>query len=435
MSFARVTLPPDRQLNKRASQTLLRHYTACPRSGFLYQLHRGESQSIELVRGSALHRVCERATEAMITQGESTIPPELVKVIVNEVLADYRVPWSEHDYIREMSYRWATEAAVDPRAVIACETLLTLELGGWAVRGKVDFAEARSGGQIVYVQDLKSARAAPAFEDIARKRSADGRWAAKSFQLVIYALLLAFGRPVRTTLHTCDSCDGNGFWGGDPGESKPCTECHGSGILRGEVVEPFPLAGHAERFDLELVYPGIEDSAGLMLRRPVSVTRLELAEYMDSLSATLSALEASERAGDWPAIQSDEACSECPCRPACPIPLELRDHRGEINTPAQAREAAEILGRRKDDLTALQKELRAWVKANGGELRYGRNKVMRFKLVESDRIADKRALWDAVARASDYGEPFNAAEHVTQVKSSNFVSETLNDAELAEAPA
>jgi hypothetical protein len=393
------------------------------------------ARTLELVRGAAFHRVAERATEAMIEQGEPTIPPSLVKVLVAEALEEFRVPWSEHDFLRELAYRWAGEWAIDPSAVIACETLLALDIAGWQVRGKVDFAEAREGGAVIYVGDYKSSRAAPAFEDVARKRTSDGRWAAKSFQLVLYALLMAYGRPVRTVLHECDSCEGNGFFGGDPGETRPCTSCAGHGQLRDEIIEPFPLAPRAQRFDLELIFPALEDRDGFMVRRPLSLSPLELVEYRDSLIGLLRSLERDEREGTWPAIVSNQACAECPCRPQCPIPLELRDHRGEINTQGQAEVAAAMLERQDSELKALRTELREWTKAHGGELRYGRDRVMRFKLVESERIRDKTAMWLAVDRATDYGERFSRGEYVQTVQSSNFVTETLSEDELAEAPA
>lgn len=412
--------------------TLLKHYSGCPRAGYFYARDKGKTRTLELVRGSAVHAILEQSIDSMLAYGEPTVPPEVVKTIANEVLSAQHVPFSEHDYVRELAYRWAAEWTIDPAAVIACETLFALDLEGWQVRGKVDLAETRAGGMTVYVADWKSSRAAPAFEDVARKRSSDGRWAAKSFQLVMYALLLAYGVPVRIATVGCDSCGGNGFNGGDPEDGRPCTNCEGTGLVREEILEPFSLAGRAERFDLELVYPAIEDSEGRMVRRPVSLTRLELGEYRESLVAVLRSLEHSEREGDWPAIVSDDACKECPCRPQCPIPLELRDHRGEVNSVEQAAEAAERLEREADELSARRKELREWTKAHGGELRYGRNKVMRFRTVESERIANRAAMWEAVERAREYGAPFERSEHVKTVQSSNFVAETLSDDELVE---
>lgn len=433
MSFLAVELP--RPLERKASQTLLKHYAACPRSGYFYARDKGVARTLEMVRGAAVHRVAERATELMIAQGEPMIPPGLAKVVVGEALSELRVPFSEHDFVRELGYRWAGEWAIDPASVIACETLLALELEGWQVRGKVDFAEVRDQGASVYVADYKSSRSAPAFEDVARKRTSDGRWAARSFQQVLYALLLAYGRPVRTLLHDCDGCAGNGFHGGDPGEGKPCTQCSGSGVAREEILEPLPLAPRAQRFDLELVYPAIEDSYGLMLRRPLSLSAVELPEYRDSLIGLLRALAADEESGEWPAIVSSTGCAECPCKPECPIPVELRDHRGEINTEAEAEQAAAILERRDSENKALRTELREWTRHNGGEVRYGRDRVLRFKLVESERIRDREALWLAVARSRDYGESFVRSEHVQTVQSSNFVAETLSEEEIAEAPA
>src|SRR5215471_15307711 len=134
--FLRV-VPLPAPLERKASQTLLKHYSLCPRSGYFYARDKGKQRTLELVRGGAVHRILERSTETMIEQGEPTIPPSLVKVIVAEALEELRVPWTEHDVVRELSYRWAGEWAIDPQAVIACETLLSLQLEGWEVRGKV----------------------------------------------------------------------------------------------------------------------------------------------------------------------------------------------------------------------------------------------------------------------------------------------------------
>ena len=96
----------------------------------------------------------------------------------------------------------------------------------------------------------------------------------------------------------------------------------------------------ARRFDMEFVYPGIEDREGRMLRRSMSLTRPELDEYRESLRGLIARLRHSEDSGDWPAVVSDEACSICPTSQECPIPRELRDHRGEIRSVEQAAEAA-----------------------------------------------------------------------------------------------
>lgn len=430
--FAPVHLPPERALGRKASMTFLKHYELCPRSGFFYAAQKGAMQTIEMVRGTAEHTMLERAINLMVEQGEPMLPPDLMKAIVNEVLAEQAVPIREHDFLRESAYRWAEEWTIDPAQVIACETLLVLELAGWQVRCKVDFAEAQAGGLVVKVDDWKSSRAAPGYEEIARKRP-DGTLAAKSFQLILYALALAFGQPVR--VESCPACGGSGkLQLLPPTRTGPnivgCHECKGRGTV--EVVEPFPLAGQAERFDLALVFPGIETREGLMVRRPVSLTRLELGEYRESLIAILRRLEESERTGDWPAVISDEACKYCPCKPECPIPREVRDHAGLINSMEDAVEAAEVLDREKAQSAAKRKELKEWAKAHGVEIRYGLNKAWRFGYSEVDKIEHKDAMWDAIERSVDYGEPFERGRFTRTVGSTTFDAVTLSEDELQE---
>ncbi len=426
--YRQVMVAPH--LERKVSMTMLRHYQACPRSGYLYSKYRGLGTSANLVRGSALHLALERALEAMVGQGEAMIPGDLMKSIVAEVLGELPVPISEHDYIRESAYRWAEEFTIDPSQVLAVEQLVVLELGGWNVRCKIDYAEARAGGMVVYVADWKSSRAAPAYEEIAR-RCPDGSLAGKGFQLILYALALAYGKPVRVASLECDACSGTGGHDDDLGL---CPLCNGDGTVREEIVEPFPLAAGAERFDLELVFPGMERSDGTMVRREVSLSRLELGEYRESLIGLLNRLAASERDGDWPAILSDEACSECPAKNECPIPLELHDHAGLINTAQDAAEASLVVEREGDRLAALRKELKAWAKGHEDvEIRYGRDKAWRFVVSESTRIDDKDAMFDAVERARELGEPFDRSKFVRETVSTNFKPVTLTPEELEEA--
>lgn len=426
----KVVLP--KPLDGRASMTMLRHYAGCPRSGFFYAAHKNEDgASIEMVRGSALHEVAERAVGLMVANGEATIPDDLLKTLVADVLGEMPVPWEEHDYLRECAYRWSRDFTCDPAKVICCETLIVLDVGGWEVRCKIDFAESRDQGMAVYVADWKSSRAAPGFEEIGRKRP-DGSIAAKQFQLVLYALALAFGVPVRVSEVECDDCGGTGSWlvrsrRDEPIDGETCPECEGEGVVRTETREPFPLAGQAERFDLELVFPGMEAREGGMVRRLLSLTRLELGEYRESLAALLGRLEKDEKSGEWPAVQSDAACSECPCKRDCPIPTEMRTHAGVINTYEEACEAAEVLDREGAKLTALKSELRSLAKAHGWEIRYGLNKSLQFVYGESDRIEDKEGMFAAVERSVRYGEPFDRSRFVRTVGASNFKVVTVDE--------
>jgi hypothetical protein len=397
--FQPVHLPADRRLNGKVRQTVLRHYAACPRSGYLSLLYDGEATTRPMIRGTAVHAIHERMVKLAVEQGEPFVPPEIVKAIADEVLAELPVPVEEHDGIREMAYRLAAETAVDPAAVIACETLLVMQIGGYEVRGRVDFAELLEGGAAVRVVDVKSSRSAPTWEEVSRKRP-DGTRAGKAMQLLLYALLLAYGVPVRVV-------DGE------------------------EIAEPFPLAGRAQRFQLEFVYPAIEDREGLMFRRSVTLTRLELEEYRASFDGLLARLAHSEETGDWPAVVSDEACSECPAPSMCPIPAELRDHRGTINSHEQAAEALEVLDRRKAVDAAIRREVKAFAKHNG-PVRWGADRVSEFVSTFAEEIKDREGLWAAIQRAAEFGEPFDRSVWVREKHGTSFRDRTLSADELAE---
>jgi hypothetical protein len=438
VKFKPVHLPADRRLNGRASQTMLRHANGCMRSGYLYALYKGEAQTVEMVRGSALHAVCERATKLAVDQGEAYIPADLAKVVLDEVLAEYHVPIEQHDFLRECVWRWASETAFSPADVIAVETLLVMQLEGFEVRMKVDYAELLEQGAAVHVIDFKSSRSMPQQEEVARRRPADGSLMAKNFQLVLYALGLAYGVPVR--MEPCLVCDGAGrlslavedpvLAGMGTALLKDCDACRGSGTR--EVHEPFPLAGRAQRFDLEFVYPGIEDkSTGLMQRRAMSLTRLELEEYLLSLTALLKRVRAAEETGDWPAVVSDAACSECPAPSACPIPAELRDHRGTINSHEQAAEALEVLDRRKAVDAAIRREVKAFAKHNG-PVRWGADRVSEFVSTFAEEIKDREGMFGALQRAVDFGEPFDRSVWVREKHGTSFRDRTLSADELAE---
>lgn len=430
-TFAPVWLPEDRSLDHKVSATFLRHFNMCARSGFLYQRYKGEAATPAMERGSAFHAVRERATAACVERNEPMIPPGVVKVILDEALCEFHVPVEDHDYLREAVYRWAAETAVDPSTVLANETLFQLQVGPWMVRCKIDFAAAFEDGAVVEVEDHKTARAMVSYEDIARKRP-DGSFAAKNMQLVLYALVLAYGVPVR--VEECDRCEGYGLMDLERPEpakgsiGMPCPTCEGDG--RVETPEPFPVAARAQEFRLAFVYPGIEDSEGHMARRTVTLRRSELEEYRASLDGLIARVAGCEATGDWPAQTSDEGCGICPARSECPIPREVRDHRGTINTDEEASEAAERLAWEKDDHRARTAELKAWAKTHG-PVRFGADRVMDFTYGESERW-DRDGLVAAARRHAQYGEPFDHEEFVKRSASTRFGVRTLTAAELDE---
>lgn len=363
-------------LDGRASMTFLRHANRCPRAGFLYREHgRRGVQTVEMVRGSAVHAVKERSTNAMLDTGNLEVPPELVKAVLQEVLEEFAVPLEEHDYMREAAYRWAGEWKLRPdERVVSVERLFVLKLAGFEVRCRIDFASADELKRL-YVADYKSGRGAPSLDEISRQRPGvdateppEKRLAAKAFQLVVYVLAIVFGVPVEVA--ACDMCAGVGRLDAVKREAAgslrsmgemECFNCAGRGVVEtpGEQV----VRGCPEAI-AEYVYPGVEFD-GLMLRRTMGLTRLEMIEYLDSLEALLRRVSRYERDGDWPAIISGEACAECPASQLCPIPEELRDYAGTINTVEEARAALKVKYVRSLRDRALGREIRLFAKAKG----------------------------------------------------------------------
>jgi hypothetical protein len=387
----------DEPLDRRLRQTWLRHFNNCPRSAFLAAKYEGRASTPAMARGTAIHEVFARATKLAMEMNEPTIPPDVVKSLVDEVLGEHPVPLEEHDFLREMAFRWASEVSFDPQLVVACESLFEMEVGEWRVRARIDIAELLEGDKALLIRDYKSSRAAPAWEEVARKMP-DGRLVAKNFQLVLYALLMRFGVPVRE--EPCEFCHGAGHtiqMGRADETEVRCAMCDGTGVI--ETPEPLSLATGVNRFDMEFVYPGIEDREGRMVRRAVTLDRLELAEYRSSLEALVHRVAVAESSGDWPAVVSDAACSECPAPGECPIPREVRDWRGRINTPEQAADAARVLDRQKAELRAAQTELRNFAKVSGESIRFD-GKVMEFVYSESESMD-----WRAFLAAPDDADP------------------------------
>lgn len=422
----------DEALGERISMTMLKHFNSCPRAGFLYAKHRRDGvQTIPMARGSAVHAIKERSTRAMLEADERMIPAEIVKAVVVEVLLEFAVPIEEHDYIRELSHRWAGEWQLfEDEKTIGLETLFVLEVAGWMVRCKVDYASVKlDESKHVHVDDYKSGRGVPAYDEVSRKRR-DGSIAAKNLQLIVYMLAVVFGRPVE--LVVCGECGGtsalDGFHpGGDPALvcGGPCPACNGRGRL--EVIGE-QVARGCEEASADFVFPGVEDKSGLMMRRSVSLTRLEMLEYLESLETIVKRVARAEQTGDWPAVVG-AGCAECPCSLECPIPTELRDHAGTINTPEQAREALQLRAVRQMQDRALGRELRNFVKSlPGSRLTYGEDQVAEFAARESTEVKDKPGMYEAIAAGMSVEDAKAKFERVS--KGTTFVERELSSDEI-----
>jgi hypothetical protein len=404
--FEPVWLPEDSRVRQGiVSATFLRHFNSCRRAAFLYETVKGPL-STAMDRGSALHAVQDRAIRAQIEQDERTVPPELVKAIVDEVLAEFDVPVEEHDYLRECAFRWASEWECDPERIIGPEQLIELDVGGMVVRCRVDRAMLSEDGLLLEVEDTKSSRSMPSMEEVARKRP-DGSYMAKNMQLVLYALALVFGLPVRRSV--------------DP--------------VTGEVVEerdPFPVAPRAQLVKAAFVYPGIEERKGprqgLMARREMTLTPVELHAYLASLSAMGERVAHAVETGDWRARPSS-MCSECPAPLRCPIPPDLRTYAdsggvaaaGFVNSMEDAQRRAALIHRAKDVVAAWEKELKAWSKARDGvAIPFGADLEAGWEVVTSEVISDREEMFAAVERAALYGEDFDRGRYVKERTSTRW---------------
>jgi hypothetical protein len=138
--------------------------------------------------------------------------------------------------------------------------------------------------------------------------------------------------------------------------------------------------------------------------------------------------------GQWPAVTGSH-CNECPAQMLCPIPEELRDYAGTINTVEQAAEALEVHQRTQAIQEARMKEIKAFVKGQPGkQVRFGRDQVAEFAYTESDKISDKDGMFDAVERAVRYGQPFERSRYVKTSGSTRFGIRTVKPEELEDDP-
>jgi hypothetical protein len=421
--FQPVHLPADRRLNGKASQTFLRHFNGCPRSGYLYALHKGEAQTADMIRGSAIHEILARATQLAVDEGEPMIPGELVKVEVDKVFAEMPVPVEQHDYVRECVWRWASETAFDPPAVIAVERLIVMQLEGFEVRMKVDYADLLEDGAAVHVVDYKS---------LSVDAAAGGGRAPSSGGRVADGEELPAG-AVRARVGVRGAGAGGGVRGvrGDrEGLRARLLGVQGLGPRRD------PRAVPARR-----TRPAIRPGVRLPRHR----------RQVHGPDATPPDEPHPPGTRGVPAV-ADRAAQACPGgrgvgglaggrvrrgvqRVSGPVdvpdPGGARDHRGTINSHEQAAEALEVLDRRKAVDAAIRREVKAFAKHNG-PVRWGADRVSEFVSTFAEEIKDREGMFASVERAVDFGEPFDRSVWVREKHGTSFRDRTLSADELAE---
>lgn len=420
-------LPPVEpvEVPRRFSMTLLDRADNCPRSAYLAVKHRGGPGSHEMDRGTLFHEVGARALKTLIAHGERQFSPEdpegaasIMASLVDGVLRerpDLVVPRREVDDVREMAYHWAVGYDVDPEHVAGIERLMVLDLEcGWTISGRLDVI-ALPSAELGQVDDYKTSAAFPTQEEY------EG-----SVQPWLYAVLLCFGVPV--DVETCVGCDGRGYSLCDDGECHPgcrnafCVACEGRGYIehRGE-----PFGQHLKGVLTREVYPRpkLRDD-GTLHRREMLLARTAIADYRADLERMASTL--AERFASWefPA-RSGSWCSTCPAAAECPLPGELRDHAGEINTVEQATEAWEKAQHVKARVAAIEREVKNFCKAHAvaievGDLRWEWVPSEGRALRKSGRGSDWEGLQAAVVEAAEFGAPFDITEWVVPTVSNGF---------------
>jgi hypothetical protein len=427
----------------RLSMTLLRHYNDCNRSAYLYRKYRGGPASQELNRGTIAHVAFQRMLEHMRDEGESRLPMDVAKDIMAEAIAHtpITVPAEQQGKLRVMAAHFAEGVVLDPATIRGVEQKVLLEIDGLPpLVGKLDVVLSPEDGTLE-IWDWKTALAMTAVEEIAEKLR-DGRLAPKSFQLLIYVLLAAFGIPVET--ETCEACEGTGkFY--SPGEvpNPDCATCEGRGSFDTPIADE-PLGHGRNLFRAFEQYPMFlfdrQHGGGQELgkRGPLEVTRPELIDHRLMLEGLAFKAAAAFGMVEIPGIEpwkfeavSGTHCKVCPARAECPIPEHLRSWAGEINTVEQASEALEQLQHEKAHHRARDKEIKNFAKYHGITVPFGRDEEYGFE-EQTSYSTDWHGLVDAIERSTVFGEPFDLEAHRKRSTSTRWVKRKREFVEVEE---
>lgn len=416
------------------SQTFLRTMDACDRAALLYLQHGGGAATHELNRGGLAHETFDRlermlvaahnekaqgiddqrAPEYEVTPGEraeqlaeqlgNTIPPELGRVVLYEVMHDHpemQVSAEERDVLRYMVDHFCRGTHFEPGKIIGIEKTLTLETGGFRVLVRPDLIEDLGGG-VCRIRDWKTAWPPDSEEFRAQAYDSHGnpRWAG-NYQLNMSAVVAAFGIT-------------------DDG---------------------LPL-GNFERFILDLEYPRILRDDGIDRRR-VEVDRLQVQSFRDDLDLQLRRLaEVCIGKRKWQATEGNH-CKECPAEVACPLPRVLRPDSQMANLETiddleeaatrwhfMTRSAQRLKGRLKkaaeqrpdDDLDLGVKD------ANGNPIkgvRLGKDLALIFADVQKTEVVDRDNMLAAAEQAARTGEPFDREDHLKRRASVEFLKRKI----------
>lgn len=358
-------LPPAPLIPKPKTlrQTALRYADQCPRSAYLYWANDGGVPSSPLFRGRVFHAVAERSAKACIAHGEERIDHHDVKAILQEVLLEHPewpVTASDMEPLRQMCFHFAEHFHLPPGPLV--EQLFHLDVSESTVSGTVDLAWVED--QTLFIRDYKaSLGGVPSWDDITAKDQQGRRKGAKSFQLIVYALLIADGHAVARA------------W----------------------------RLPQVNEFDVAFVYPYHLNGDGTgLLERGVRIHRLELVEHRAWLDALVKRVEHGFLTGRWPAVPDPPVCAICPAQQECPVPPQFRKGSTLERDPEEVAEEWMFLNQDADHLRVSLKE---HVK------RFGPIRLGSMEL--SHKRADSRRMSKAGKALLEAGKPVPASEYVT----------------------
>lgn len=373
------------------SQTFLKHHDRCDRAAMLYLAVRGGAGGHQLNRGAIWHDVAAELTRLAIRRNEPRIEST---EIAKDYLLDYmrenphlQVSAVERDALRYMIANFALGEYWEPQKVVALETTVTIEIGGWRIICRIDRADDLGGG-VLEVTDYKTSfnmADSEEFKGESFDEEGNPRFAG-DFQTMLYALALAYGVL-------------------DDGE---------------------PLGGGYERFKLVLKYPRYLKN-GELARREVVVTQQQLLDFKLDVELQLERLAVvnfGERR--WQPTPGTH-CRECPAEFACPLPMVLRAEsqiancrsiedleRLAANWNFMVKRAGNLKRRIKARAIELGEEQPELLDLGDGEIgvRIGSDLALIFIPREREEIVDKERLLEAADRRAEYGERFDLSDHV-----------------------
>lgn len=363
-------------------QTFLKYEDRCPRSAWLYLKFRGGPPTHALARGTAFHDFAARATASMIENDEPTIPHDVAKAILDEVLTDridLVIPAAERDALRAMVWNWSQATSIDPATIILVEQLMTWEVGGFTIRGRIDLALDEDG--VLSIPDYKTSFNVPPQDDF------EG-----DFQTQLYGALIAFG----------ETADG---------------ERIGAGFQRFRFANVFP------RY--------LREDDGTLATRSFERTREDLVNLRSDVETQLARLRRAIESGRWPAIPGTH-CGECPAGHECPLPIAFRPDSEVPESIEEAQRLAEWRYTTQQQMKRVGRRLKAFAEREGVVIPIGAKRYLGFNVLTGERMKrkvldesgakldGKVALRLGVEGAVEYGHPFDWNDYFEPYTTTKF---------------